>query len=669
MKIRFTILGLLFSFLSLAQNNEIDSLLAILKIEQEDTSKVNNLNELAEKYWQMSDYANALNYAQEGRVIANQIKFKSGAARASINTSLVYWKLGDYPKALEFAFQGLHLFETAGNRSGIARAHNCIGLIYFNQKNFEDALIEYSKGLSIRNTIGDTIGIAGSLNNIGEVHKAQGDLDLALLHFEKALEINERYGNENWVSVNINNIGNIYSIKAEQTEVSPDEEISNLNLALNYYLNALKIREKIGDKQGIAQSYLSIGTINIRLKKYDEARESFQSALNYATEVGYMEGMKSSYEGLEKVDSALANWEEAYKHQKLFSAYSDSLINEENTRKSIHAAMAFSFEKKEIAIREQQEEEKRKQQIILISVSMGFIFAVILAFIILRSLRRNQKQNRIIIAQKELVEKQKQIVEEKQKEISDSINYAERIQRSFMATTELLNANLPSHFVFFQPKDVVSGDFYWALKLENGSFLLATADSTGHGVPGAIMSILNISCLENAVEEKGLVEPSEILNHTRLKIIERLKKDGSAEGGKDGMDCSLIRFDLDENKLVYAAANNPIWIIRQGEKLELLEFSADRMPVSKGEKDHQSFTQHTINLQKNDIVYTITDGLPDQFGGPRGKKFLYKQLKELLLSIANESLDYQKQQLHEAFLSWKGNLEQVDDICIIGVQI
>ncbi len=636
---------------------------------EKDTNKVNSLNSLSESYWQSSDYAKALSFAIEARILSNQLKFQSGEGRAFINSSLVYWKQGDYPKAIELAFKGLHLFEVAHNRIGIARAHNCLGLIYFNQKNFSEALAEYSKSLSIRNSLGDTVGIAGSLNNIGEVHKEQGELELALTHFKKALDINEKYGNENWAAININNIGSIYTLKSETPEILPEERILNLQIALEFYFEALRIREKIADKQGIAQSYLSIGEVNIRLEKYDEARNAFENALNYSTVIGYLEGLKSSHYDLEKLDSTCGNWQDAYTHQKLFIRYSDSLINEENTRKSIHASMNFSFEKRENMLKEAQKEEKRKQQIILVSVSVGLIFAVVLAIIILRSLRRNQKQNKIITAQKELVEKQKQLVEEKQKEISDSINYAERIQRSFMATTELLDANLPAYFVFFQPKDVVSGDFYWAHKLESGNFLLATADSTGHGVPGAIMSILNISCLENAVEEKGLIEPAEILDHTRRKIIDRLRKDGSVEGGKDGMDCSLIRFDLKENRMVYAAANNPIWIVRQNDQPELLEFVADRIPVGKGDKDQHPFTQHVIKLQKNDVIYTITDGLPDQFGGPRGKKFLYKQLKELLVSIANQPLELQKQLLSAAFLNWKGNLEQVDDICIIGIRV
>lgn len=312
---------------------------------------------------------------------------------------------------------------------------------------------------------------------------------------------------------------------------------------------------------------------------------------------------------------------------------------------------------------------------------IGFVYLIIR--ISVRRLVKAKNQLEQIVKERtaEVVE-QKHLIEEKHKEITDSINYAERIQRSFLATKELLNENLKDHFVFFQPKDVVSGDFYWAATLgskrdsvssEAGSlptahrqlFCLVTADSTGHGVPGSIMSILNISSLESTVKE-GFTEPAEILNHTRTKIIERLKKDGSPEGGKDGMDASLISFDFKNNKLSYAAANNPVWIVREG---QMIECAPDKMPVGKHDKDSIPFTQHTIELQKGDVVYALTDGFPDQFGGPKGKKFMYKSLKELLVSIAPKPMDEQKEILKATFNNWKGTLEQVDDVCLIGVRI
>ncbi len=276
-----------------------------------------------------------------------------------------------------------------------------------------------------------------------------------------------------------------------------------------------------------------------------------------------------------------------------------------------------------------------------------------------------EKATVTIVKQKQIVEEQKKVVEEKHKEITDSINYAERIQRALLASKELLDENLNDYFIVFNPKDVVSGDFYWASKLSNGNFALVTCDSTGHGVPGAIMSIVNIASLKEALLQ-GITSPDLFLNETRRLIIENLKNDGSAEGGKDGMDGSLLSFDFKSNVLKCASANNPIWIIRNK---ELIEIKADRFPIGKHDRDNTSFTLHSINLQKGDVVYTLTDGFPDQFGGLTGKKFKHKHLKELLLKIANEPMQTQQQKLNNAFESWKGDLEQVDDVCLIGVRI
>lgn len=317
----------------------------------------------------------------------------------------------------------------------------------------------------------------------------------------------------------------------------------------------------------------------------------------------------------------------------------------------------------------------------------GYVFAflgIVFGFNAVRTKQLKLRQQQLevtveertteVINEKKVVEQQKYIIEEKHKEITDSINYAERIQRSFLATKDLLDKNLKDYFVFFKPKDVVSGDFYWAASTGSAThkkFMLCTADSTGHGVPGAIMSLLNITSLEKAIEYHQ--EPSDILNATRTSIIERLKKDGSTDGGKDGMDASLICFDFVNKKLTIASANNPVWIIRSissnGEENEVIEIKGDKMPVGKHDKENVPFTQHEIQLQSGDVIYTLTDGFPDQFGGEKSKKFMIKNLRELLKSNAHLSMDTQKEILESTFNNWKGDLEQVDDVCVVGVRI
>jgi serine phosphatase RsbU (regulator of sigma subunit) len=255
---------------------------------------------------------------------------------------------------------------------------------------------------------------------------------------------------------------------------------------------------------------------------------------------------------------------------------------------------------------------------------------------------------------------QKNIIEEKQKEIVDSILYAKRIQTAILAHDLYLEKHLPEHFVLFKPKDHISGDFYWATKKDN-RFYLAVCDSTGHGVPGAFMSLLNIAFLNEAITEKGITKPNEILNHVRERLIRNISK----EGNSDGMDGILLCIDKNTNTYSYAAAHNcPVVLHNE----ELIEYPADKMPIGKGIRE-DSFVHHDLPLVKGDILYMYTDGYADQFGGPKGKKFKYKQLNDLLLSHSNASMSSQKSLLNAAFEEWRGELEQIDDVCVFGIRI
>jgi serine phosphatase RsbU (regulator of sigma subunit) len=226
-------------------------------------------------------------------------------------------------------------------------------------------------------------------------------------------------------------------------------------------------------------------------------------------------------------------------------------------------------------------------------------------------------------------------------------------------------------FILYRPKDIVSGDFYHALAHQpNGHktelFYVCTADCTGHGVPGALMSMVGISQLNESIIEKNLVHPNEILDNMRKGIIASLNPEGSEEESKDGMDCVLCAYDFENMTVEFAAANNPLWLVRDG---ALIEYKPDKMPVGKYHSETKPFSLQKIDLKKGDIVYTFTDGYADQFGGEKGKKFKYKQLQDILLANSSLGMDDQKLFLEKAFDKWKGNLEQIDDVLIIGIKI
>ena len=267
------------------------------------------------------------------------------------------------------------------------------------------------------------------------------------------------------------------------------------------------------------------------------------------------------------------------------------------------------------------------------------------------------------------VSKQKDVIEEKQKEIVDSIHYARRIQHTILPSYDYLAKNFNDFFVLFKPQSIVSGDFYWATRVvtknETGivaeKFYLAVCDSTGHGVPGAFMSILNISFINEAINEKKIEEPHEILNHVRKRLIKNLSHDG----GQDGMDGTLICFDKIKNTITYASAHNAPIIVRNN---AIIECKADKMPIGMGIKT-DSFTLHKIDFEKGDMLYFYTDGYADQFGGPKGKKFKYKTLNALLVENSSKTVNEQQYALLNTFNNWKGDLEQIDDVCVFGIRV
>lgn len=257
------------------------------------------------------------------------------------------------------------------------------------------------------------------------------------------------------------------------------------------------------------------------------------------------------------------------------------------------------------------------------------------------------------------VVKQKDIIEHKQTEIIDSLKYAKRIQNTLLAQDKFLNKYLPNHFLVFKPKDIVSGDFYWATKNKT-HFYIAICDSTGHGVPGAFMSLLNMAFLNEAINQQQIVEPHAVLNHVRERLIKNLSKDG----GQDGMDGILLCYNLETNEVTYAASNNAPVIVRDG---ELIELDADKMPIGIGMKT-EPFRLFKPEIKPNDTFIAYTDGYADQFGGPKGKKLMYKPLKEQLKSINKLPMHEQKEKLIEYFNGWKGEMEQVDDVCVLGIK-
>ncbi|MCE9539857.1 MAG: SpoIIE family protein phosphatase, partial [Bacteroidetes bacterium] len=307
------------------------------------------------------------------------------------------------------------------------------------------------------------------------------------------------------------------------------------------------------------------------------------------------------------------------------------------------------------------------------SIIAGIVLVFIYSYVKIKSANNKiLKQNKIIADKNVDLKTAYGVIADKNKSITDSINYAKRIQQSFLSSEATLNKTLKNYFIMYKPRDIVSGDFYWAFDLPD-RVIIACADSTGHGIPGAFMSLIGISLLNEISHSKNIVEPDKILDELRRIIICALNPQQLDSGGKDGMDISLISIfknhDSDDVKIHFSGANNAIYIIsNQNDTANFLEFKSDKQPVG-FYSSMKPFTFEEIIVKKGDIIYMGTDGFSDQFGGIKGKKFMSKQLKKKLFSIHDLPLKEQENILENTFQEWKGELEQVDDVTIMGIRI
>jgi serine phosphatase RsbU (regulator of sigma subunit)/Tfp pilus assembly protein PilF len=632
-----------------------------LKIQEEIGDKeglTTSLNNIGNIYDNQGDIPKALAYYHKSLKIREIIGDKKGIAQSLNNIGFIYNEQGDIPKALEYHHKSLKIKEEIGHKEGIAHSLNNIGMIYNSQGDIPKALEYYHKSLKILEEIGDNLGIATSLNNIGSIYLAQRDIPKALEYYHKSLKIQEEIGNKNGIANSLNNIGVIYSNQGD------------IPKALEYHHKSLKIKEEIGDKKGIAHSLNNIGSIELKKGNTSgiaSAKQHFLKSLEIAQEIGYPRLISSASSQLSTVYEKQGQGMLALAMHQLHIKMRDSINNEATLKASIQQGAKYAYEKvqavkdaaheKQLAI---EKEAKAKQQVITAATGGGLGLVAIFLFFVMNRLKVTRKQKAVIEQQKEVVEEAHDQLEQKNQEIMDSITYAKRIQSAILPAAKVVKEYLKKSFILYKPKDVVAGDFYW-MESVAGKVLFAAADCTGHGVPGAMVSVVCNNALNRSVREYGLTDPGQILDKTREIVVAEFEK--SEEDVKDGMDIAIC--SLEGNKLQYAGAHNPLWIIRNG---AIIETKANKQPI--GQFDHpEPYITHSFDLEAGDAIYIFSDGYVDQFGGEKGKKFKSSAFREILLSIQNKAMEEQKTIIDESFESWKGDLEQIDDVCVIGVKI
>ncbi len=560
----------------------------------------------------------------------------------------------DDKSAFKFYYGSLSLYEKLGDKENESRVHYKIGVAMNNVKNYTKAPFHFYTSLKFATEIKDTDLIADNHAAIGLCYKDEKKIDSSVFHHMIALKCRTDMKKDKAIASSYNDLGVAYKMA------------ENYELALDYLVKALVLREKIKDKKGVAGACINIGNTLKRLKRYREAQKYFIRGIDMSRELKHITYLYNGLGGRAENSFYLGDYKQSAADYMVYNEGQDSLYAENLKAQLSELEISYQSEKKDAEIVLQQEQIKTKtvqnskQKILIVASCIALAMALIAIFVVYRSYRQNKKNAAILAAKNHLIE-------EKNKEITDSINYAQLIQQSLLASKEMLDKNLESYFIIYKPKDIVSGDFYWASETPKG-FLVACVDCTGHGVPGAFMSLIGKENLDKALAKT--VSPGEILQELNISVKRSLNQN-NAGGNKDGMDAAVLRIEKDKNgnaKVTYAGANRPLYILKK-DLSGVEEITATKQAIGGFTKNEQIFTEHSIQVEKGDTLVITTDGYADQFGSETNKKLTTKRFKELLVSVKAKSADEQMQTLNDFFTIWKGHREQIDDLLVIGINV
>jgi len=667
----------------------------ILRELDDKQALADNYTDIGILKYRSGNYVVAENYYNQALDIHKELNNEPGLAKVYRNFGNLYFKQGDFPLSVEFYQKSLVICEKINDIKSASRCYNNIGYIYTEIKRYVWAIDYLKKSLEIKEKIGDRRGVATALNNIGNVYLAKKEYEKALEYYNKSLEIRKEVKAKRDEAYCLRNIGSVYIVQKKYKE------------AEKFLKNSLVIYKEVEESEQIGKLLIQLSSLKLEQEKYNEAIKLADSSLVIAHNLNALPMQRDSYKLLAESYEKKHNVKKAYDFLKRYTTVKDS-ISEQAAKKMIESETRYKLGKKQkeieaqnLKIEKQDVLAKNQQMKIYFSLS-ALLVMIILAIVFYRNYQQKikanellRKQKREIEDQKEEIEKQRdlvveqnRIVLEQKKEITDSIIYAENIQRAIMPSEEFLNNLLPEHFLMFRPKDIVSGDFYWMKKIKN-FIVIAIADCTGHGVPGAFMSMLGAIFLNETVTSRSLDDAGQILNRIREKIKKSLHQSGKEGEAKDGMDMSFFIIDSETREVQFSGAYNPLYIIRSNNEVKdvdaltergfsvyqpegydstVIEIKGDRQPIAiySYEKD---FTSYTFQLLAGDCLYSSSDGYPDQFGGEKGKKLKARNFKNLLLSCKDKPMKDQEVFMQNSFDEWKGDIEQIDDVILMGLRI
>lgn len=637
------------------QSSELDSLQKRL---QEELPAL----ERGQTYYQASrvigwnDTRALIAYADSALHIADSLNDGPLKFQAYSQKGMGNYVQGRYDRAIKNAIIAHHIADSLGDAETIANASGDLGLMYQAVGKFDEAIALFSESGEYYRSAGKTGELATSVNNLANTYFFQEKYKESLEIRKEALAIRESMANPSPVGDTYNDIGETYF------------RMGQSDSALYYLHKSYEIKDSVNDIEMMALNCLNLGEVYRSMGQKAKAESYYKQSIQHSREINSKIYLQELYNRLASFYYEEDNMDSAFSYLSAYAEIREELVNEDTQKEIQSLSIEFDTERQKLTIEALEKEAALRDEAdalkdLILYISIGALFiALLLAAFLYNRFKVTRQQKNLISEQKSVLQEQKELVEEKNKEIIDSITYAKRLQEAILPPVEVMHKHLPESFVLYLPKDIVAGDFYW-MYAANDTVYFAAADCTGHGVPGAMVSVVCHNAMNRAVREFGLNDPAAILNKTRELVIATFEQGN--EEVKDGMDIALCSLNRATRELTYAGANNSLYHVQQN---ELAEIKPDKQPIGYY-IDQKPFTNHTLQLKEGDLVYLFSDGYADQFGGPKGKKFKYKQFRELLLSNHIKPMQDQMELLQTAFRNWQGSYEQVDDVCVIGVRV
>ena len=617
-------------------------------ISEKDTfSYMRLINALGNYHQDLGDLDTALICYQTLLKKSRQFNLKSYRALSFSNIAGTYMMLGFRDSSYKYHDSAYKIRLKINDSTSLAVSLSGKGNASIDMERKKALFLEAIKYDSIPYIFNDIAGICSDL----------GEVDSALYYNSIALSINKRFKRRKWLADSYMTRGTLFQ------NIS---KIQNLDSAQKYYFISKEIYNTDNNIGGVVRISFRLAQLNIKLKNYKKVIEyalySYENENNTTTKSKSAELLAESY-------ALINDYKNAYKYELIHERLDledykhNNVLNEErfNLETKHKLDSLENLKSKQILEAKNMIATKEKQNLrtILFFLVLGSISIVVFLYII-------SKRLRTIREQKVIIEEQHELLNQSHKDVTDSINYAKRIQDALMTSSVYMKDILKDSFIIFKPKDVVSGDFYWVHKTMDNLVFFVVADCTGHGVPGAFMSMIGNSLLNEVIIEDKVTEPGLILDKLRDLLIKSLKQQGGDENTKEGMDIALCKLDSKKLEIEYAGAFNPMFHIRDG---VLSEYKPNNQPIGVYAGKKVPFTNHKIKVKKGDMVYISSDGYPDQFGGPKGKKFLKKRFSDMILKASTQPISAQEKLIETTLKDWMEGHEQIDDICVMGVRV